>query len=165
MFDELCTAGRVHELTQIHRFSQWWEPSASLSLRRGDPRAIASYVLHDRVAGGTIEQHIATLATRWQNATNAGQTIAITATTNEHVDLINTAIQHRRLASGDITNDQTAVGMKGGAIHVGDHIATRYNERRQRTSSGDIIRNRETWTGRSGVAPDRGRIRLMRSRP
>jgi conjugative relaxase-like TrwC/TraI family protein len=146
MFDELCTSGRVHELTQIHRFSEWWEPSASLALRRGDPRAIASYVLHDRVTGGTIEQHLATLAVRWQNATTTGQTIAITAATNDHGDLINTAIQRRRVASGDITTNETAVGMNGGAIHVGDHIATRRNERRLRTSSGDMVRNRETWT-------------------
>ncbi len=27
MFDELCAAGRVNELTHIHRFTEWWEPS------------------------------------------------------------------------------------------------------------------------------------------
>ena len=146
MFEELCAAGRVNELTRIHRFSEWWEPSASLALRRGDPRAISSYVLHDRVAGGTIEQHLATIADRWMTATADGQTLAVTATTNDHVDLINRTIQRRRLESGDIVNDQAAVGMNGQAIHVGDQIATRRNDRHLRTSSGDMVRNRETWT-------------------
>ena len=145
MFDELCAAGRVNELTHIHRFTEWWEPSASLALRRGDPRAIASYVLHDRVAGGTIEQHLATIANRWMAATANGQTVAVTATTNDHVDLINRTIQSHRLESGDIAGDDTAVGMNGQAIHVGDQIATRRNDRHLRTSTGDMVRNRETW--------------------
>lgn len=146
MFDELCAAGRVNELTHIHRFTEWWEPSASLALRRGDPRAIASYALHDRVAGGTIEQHLTTITNRWMAATADGQTVAVTATTNDHVDLINRTVQRRRLESGDIVNDRAAVAMNGQAIHVGDQIATRRNDRRLRTSTGDMIRNRETWT-------------------
>ncbi len=146
MFDELCANSRIHELTRIHRFSQWWEPAASLALRRGDPRAIDSYVLHDRVAGGTIDQHLTTIADRWSAATAAGQTIAITATTNEHVDLINHRVQRHRLATGDITNDARTVGIDRQPIHVGDHVATRRNERHLRTSSGDMVRNRETWT-------------------
>jgi conjugative relaxase-like TrwC/TraI family protein len=146
MFDELCANSRVHELTHIHRFTERWEPSASLALRRGDPAAIGNYVLHDRVAAGTIDDHLATIADRWMTATASSQTIAITATTNEHVDLINRGIQRRRLALGDIAPGEPTIGMGGQPIHVGDQIATRRNERQLRTSSGDMIRNREVWT-------------------
>lgn len=146
MFDELCANGRVHELTHIHRFTERWEPSASLALRRGNPSAIGSYLLHDRVAGGTIDDHLATVAERWVSATASGRTIAITATTNEHVDLINRTIQRHRLALGDIAPDKPTLGMNRQSIHVGDQIATRRNERHLRTSSGDIVRNREIWT-------------------
>jgi hypothetical protein len=111
MFDELCANNRVHELTHIHRFSERWEPSASLALRRGDPAAIGNYVLHDRVAAGTIDDHLATIADRWMTATASSQTIAITATNNEHVDLINRGIQRRRVALGDIALDEPTIGM------------------------------------------------------
>ncbi len=78
-------------------------------------------------------------------ATANGQTVAVTATTNDHVDLINRTIQSHRLESGDVAGDDTAVGMNGQAIHVGDQIATRRNDRHLRTSTGDMVRNRETW--------------------
>ena len=68
------------------------------------------------------------------------------ASTNDHVDLINHSVQHFRLLRGDI--DRTlATGIAGGEkAHVGDVIATRRNDRRLVTTTGEPVRNRETWT-------------------
>lgn len=43
MFTELCNTGRVVALDRVHRFEQPWEATASLMLRRGDPRALDLY--------------------------------------------------------------------------------------------------------------------------
>jgi DNA transposition AAA+ family ATPase len=145
MFDELCAIGRVHELTQIHRFTERWEPDASLALRRGDPTAIDTYIAHGRVTGGTIDQHVAVITDRWMQAEVDGATLAITTATNDHVELINRAVQQRRVANGDLVDDRVVIGMNAQPVYVGDHIATRANDRHLRTSTGDIVRNRETW--------------------
>ena len=153
MFDELCTNGRVHQLTRIHRFTEQWEPAASLALRRGDPRAIDTYIAQDRVNPGTIHEHLVAIAERWMEVTAAGQSIAVTAATNAHVEVINKSIQCHRLIVGDIKGEAMTIGINEQPIHIGDHIATRHNERHLRTSSGDMVRNRETWTV-TGITAD-----------
>jgi conjugative relaxase-like TrwC/TraI family protein len=54
LFNELCAAGRVHELARIHRFSHPWEPAASLRLRAGDPAVLDAYEAHGRIVPGTL---------------------------------------------------------------------------------------------------------------
>lgn len=153
MFHELTVTGRVHELDRIHRFTEPWEPAASLKLRRGDPRALDDYIAHDRIIPGTFDEQVALVVDRWSQTHAAGETLAITASSNDHVDRINTAIQSARAAAGDI--DPTTLAPIGGTEFacVGDVVVTRRNNRRLTTTTGDVVRNRETWTV-TGIGAD-----------
>jgi DNA transposition AAA+ family ATPase len=146
MFHELTLTGRVHELDRIHRFTEPWEAAASLKLRRGDPRALDDYLAHDRIIPGTFDEQLAIIVDQWSKTHAAGETLAITTSSNDHVDRINAAIQSARAAAGDI--DSTTLAPIGGDEFacVGDVIVTRRNNRRLTTATGDLVRNRETWT-------------------
>ena len=65
LFAELCANGQVDELEHLHRFTHDWEAAASLQLRCGDPRALDAYEAHDRIIPGTLDDHLAAMATSW----------------------------------------------------------------------------------------------------
>jgi conjugative relaxase-like TrwC/TraI family protein len=146
LFNELCSITRVHELSRIHRFTQRWEAAASLRLRSGDPTTFDAYEAHDRITAGPFDEHVDRIANEWLGLNAAGQSVAITASTNQHVDAINAAVQHARLTVGQLAPD-AVVGIAGGEhAYPGDVIATRRNDRVLRTSSGEPVRNRDLWT-------------------
>jgi hypothetical protein len=72
--------------------------------------------------------------------------VAVTASSNQHVDALNDTIQHARLVAGDL-DPATAVPIAGGErAHVGETVVTRRNDRQLTTSHGETVRNRDTWT-------------------
>ncbi len=146
LFTELCATSRVHELSRIHRFTQRWEAAASLRLRAGDLRALDAYEVHGRITAGPLDEHVDRIAKEWLGLNAAGHSVAITASTNKHVDAINAAVQHARLTVGQL-DPATVVRIAGGEhTYPGDVIATRRNDRELRTSSGEPVRNRDLWT-------------------
>jgi hypothetical protein len=145
MFNELSSTSRVHPLARIHRFHQPWEAPASLQLRSGDPKAIDAYQAHRRIEAGPIEQHVACIARDWMRHTTAGRTVAVTASTNDHVDAINHAVQQARLVAGHLSDRSVAIG-GGEQAHVGDVVVTRRNDRTITTTDRESIRNRDRWT-------------------
>jgi len=81
--------------------------------------------------------------------------LAITASSNDHVDRINAAIQRSRVDTGDINPDLLAPIAGFELACVGDVIVTRRNDRRlTTTTTDDLVRNRETWTV-THIADDR----------
>lgn len=66
------------------------------------------------------------------------------STRNEHVTAVNHHIQNTRLLNGDL-DPATATPIAAGAVMVGDVVATRRNDRRLRTTTGDTVRNRHRW--------------------
>jgi conjugative relaxase-like TrwC/TraI family protein len=146
LFDELLRHGRVYPLEHVHRFTHPWEAKASLQIRSGDPQGLDAYQAHDRIIPGTLEEHLDAIATAWVDRHRNGDTVAVVASTNDHVDLLNDAIQHRRIIDGDL--DPVGAVMIGGGehAHVGDVVATRRNDRGLLTSAGEPVRNRELWT-------------------
>ncbi len=146
MFHEVCSVGRVDELERIHRFSSPWEAAASLGLRRGDPTALDAYIDYGRIVPGTLDEHLVTITDRWITANRHGQSVAVTTATNDHVDLLNRAIQHRRLDLGELDDNRFAYGANNQELFVSDVIATRRNDRHLRSTDGDVVRNRELWT-------------------
>jgi conjugative relaxase-like TrwC/TraI family protein len=144
MFTELCSSGRTIELEQIHRFSNPWEAAASRQLRLGHARALDAYESHGRIVPGTLRQHLDTIAGHWIECRDRGQTLAITSTRNEHVDLINDRIQGERWQRGELGLTYRA-DMADGYAWVGDLIATRRNDRSLVTSTGEFVRNRDQW--------------------
>ena len=146
MFHELCATGRVHELARIHRFVDEWEAAASLLLRRGEPRAIDAYLEHDRIVAGTFDEQLALVVDQWRTVHASGGVCAINASSNDHVDAVNAAVQSARLAAGDVDGRRAARIGGSEHAHVGDVVVTRRNDRRLTTDVGEPVRNRETWT-------------------
>ena len=145
LFGEVCATSRTVELERIHRFTHDWEAAASLRLRHGDLRALGTYEVHGRIIPGTFDEHLDAIAQEWMQRHANGETVAITAATNEHVDEINRTIRQLRARSGH--TDTTMFGpIADGLVAVGDIVATRRNQRQLHTTSGDIVRNRELWT-------------------
>ena len=145
LFGEICATSRVIELERVHRFSRDWEAAASLRLRHGDLRALDAYESHGRIISGSFDEHLDAIAVQWMQRHAAGETVAITAATNEHVDAINRTIRQLRARAGD--TDTTTIGsIADGLVAVGDVVATRRNHRQLHTTTGDIVRNRELWT-------------------
>ncbi len=146
MFAELCATGRVETLERLHRFTHPWEAAASLQLRRGDPAALDAYAAHGRIIAGRLDTHLDRLATTWITHQRAGRTVALVASTNEHVDTINQTVQAARLAAGHLDADHATQIAGGEQVHVGEVVATRRNDRRLVTTGGQPVRNRDTWT-------------------
>ena len=153
LFAELCANGRVDELERLHRFTHPWEAAASLQLRRGDPAALDAYEAHGRIIAGTLDDHLARVAATWIDHHDTGRSIAVVASTNDHVDTINHAIQTARLDAGHLDPNVTTRIAAGETVHLGDVVATRRNDRRLVTSAGEPVRNRDTWTV-TAITPD-----------
>jgi conjugative relaxase-like TrwC/TraI family protein len=153
MFDQLCRTGRTHELATIHRFRHRWEQAASLQLRAGNPDALDAYIDHRRVTAATFDQLVAETARQWTDHTAAGRRVAVVAETNEHVDVLNAAIQQKRQQHGHLGDRAVRVAGHETAA-VGDIVVTRRNYRTLRTDRGEPVRNRDRWTvvdvGRGG---------------
>ena len=160
MVDELCATSRVVELQQVHRFNEPWEAAASLGLRRGDLNVLSTYDWHDRGVAAPLAEHVDAIADRWMATARTGRTLAVTTTTNSHVDLINEAIQRLRLDAGHLRPDERAELADGHCAFVGDMVATRRNDRRLRTDRGEPVRNRDRWT--VAAIGDDGRLSLAR---
>jgi conjugative relaxase-like TrwC/TraI family protein len=146
LFAELCANGRVDELERLHRFTHPWEAAASLQLRRGDPAALDAYEAHGRIVAGTLDAHLARIAAIWIDHQDTGRSIAIVASTNDHVDTINHAIQTARINARHLDPTMATRIAAGETVHVGDVVATRRNDRRLVTTAGEPVRNRDTWT-------------------
>jgi AAA domain len=146
MFAELCTSSCIHELVCIHRFNHPWEADASLQLRAGEPAALDRYEEHGRIQPGVLAEHLDRVAADWLRFAGAGRTVAVTASSNQHVDALNNTIQHARLDAGQL-DPTTAAPIGGGEhAHVGEIVVTRRNDRRLVTSHGETVRNRDLWT-------------------
>ncbi|MCB0969806.1 MAG: AAA family ATPase, partial [Ilumatobacter sp.] len=141
MFAELAATSRTHPLTHIHRFTHQWEAAASLQLRHGDIEAINAYSSHGRIHPGPIQGQITAITERWMDATQHGKTVAVTASSNEHVDTLNAAIQAARVAVGHLGSDTVAIG-GGEHARIRDTVVTRRNARELVTSAGERVRNR-----------------------
>ena len=146
MFAELCRTGRSVELQQIHRFTSPWEAAASRELRHGHVAALDAYQAHGRIDAGSIADHLHHIARSWLQTYEAGETCAITVSTNDHVDVVNTVVQAVRVNAGHLDPRRNAVIADGDRAHIGDVVVTRRNERRLTTERGEPVRNRELWT-------------------
>ena len=146
MFTELCATGRTIELEHVHRFIEPWEAEASLLLRHGNPKALDLYQEHDRIRAGTLAEHLDYFARTWITNHHRGETTAVMASTNQHVDAINQRVQAVRQHSGHIHNVHPVPIGGGESADIGDIVATRRNHRHLTTTIGERVRNRDLWT-------------------
>jgi ATP-dependent exoDNAse (exonuclease V) alpha subunit len=111
MLAALAHAGHGVELDQIHRFSQPWERSASLALRRGQPDALTAYRtagrLHPCADGDAALDGV---FAHWTSARADGQDALMLARTRLDVDALNQRARAAALKAGQITGPVTVAG-------------------------------------------------------
>src|SRR5581483_6590086 len=94
--------GQVIELDRIHRFTQPWERTASIELRRGYADAFDDYQAHGRLHDGTrIDMQRAALKV-WSEHRGDGDHAIMLAVTNETVHKLNDAAQAVRVRAGEL---------------------------------------------------------------
>ena len=136
--------GLAPELTDVRRFVNPWEKTASVDLRAGSPDAIEAYAAHGRVVGGSRDEMLDALYGAWKQDTEEGKTSLMIAADLGTVGELNSRAQADRLAAGSVSGDQVAVS--GGArAGIGDHVVTRQNNRRVATGKR-WVRNGDQWS-------------------
>ncbi|MCP3851842.1 MAG: AAA family ATPase, partial [Gammaproteobacteria bacterium] len=145
MFEYLIDTCGAIELDQVHRFGNESERAASLQLRRGDPTVAGIYDEHGRLHGGTATRMQREALDAWDAARQAGETVLLTAPTDETVVALNRTAQQRRVDAGElVTRRHLTVG--DDRLYVGDEIVTRRNHRQLITDQHHMVRNRDQWT-------------------
>jgi hypothetical protein len=134
------------ELTDVHRFRQKWEQTASIDLRHGRPAAIDAYLTRGRVRGGDTEQIIDAAYRAWRADRQAGKTSVLVAPTVEVVRALNDrARADRLLAARQVTGIE--VELSGGSrASKGDTVITRRNDRTLQAGRTGWVRNGDRWT-------------------
>ena len=139
--------GAVH-LTEIMRFTDPAEASASLALREGRLEALGFYLDQGRIHAGSEETVLRDALNGWITDKAAGLDSVMLAGTREQVATLNRWARDHRLTTN--TDDQPAVvvvGLSDGNVaSVGDVIVTRMNERRIPISATDWVKNGDRWT-------------------
>jgi conjugative relaxase-like TrwC/TraI family protein len=145
------THGALH-LTELHRFTNPAEASASLALREGKPTALNFYLDHDRIHVGDIATTTEDAFTAWVLDRSAGLDAIMLAPTRELVAELNRRARAHRLDHSEVIAEVPLAD--GNRASVGDVIITRSNDRRLRLTATDWVKNGDRWTitriGRSG---------------
>lgn len=145
MFGHLVETFEAIELGRVHRFNEEWEASASLRLRRGDVTVLDDYEQHGRLRGGTERRMRIAAVEAWWQATQRGESAALTATTNTSVVALNHEAQLRRLQAGQLDGAGPSMQVGPYDLHPGDVVATRHNDRRLLTDRQQMVKNRDRW--------------------
>jgi len=138
------------QLRDVRRFIDDWEADASLALRRRDPAAIAEYAMRGRIHAGTTDQIENALFEAWRadactrHDTRRSSALMIVAT-NEQAAVLSEHARHALIQAGAVTDGPT-VQLRDNVASVGDHIVTRRNDRRLRTSTRGWVVNGDVWT-------------------
>ncbi|MFX4288293.1 MobF family relaxase [Zafaria sp. Z1313] len=125
------------ELVDIHRFTNEWEKTASLSLRHGRTDIIDTYLDHQRIHDGDADTITDAAYVAWRADTQNGRASILIAETNETVTALNNRARADLIIDGTITPVKEIELHDGSTASVGDTVITRRNDRR--------LRNRHTW--------------------
>ena len=131
-----CTASRIRGKQPRRCCCDAGDPRALRRLRGARP----DHRRHPRRPPGPDGRHLD------RPTTSTAAASALVASTNDHVDTINQAVQQARLDAGHLDPDVATRIAGGEHAHVGDVVATRRNDRRLITTAGEPVRNRDTWT-------------------
>jgi conjugative relaxase-like TrwC/TraI family protein len=131
-------------LTELHRFTDPNEATASLALREGDPEALTFYLDHGRVHVGDLATTVEDAFNAWVSERSAGLDTIMIAPTRELVAELNRRARDHRLDHSAATADVPLAD--GNRASVGDVIITRANDRRLRLTATDWVKNGDRWT-------------------
>ncbi|MGD9430810.1 MobF family relaxase [Arthrobacter russicus] len=130
-------AGRVHDMTTVHRFADPEYADLTVQMRRGEHPALLFDRLH---ALGLVVLHESAEAVQEAIARDARDGDAITTATNDEARELNERIRDERVRSGMVDDRRITTGSDGLSIGRGDVIQTRQND------SDVQVANRQTWT-------------------
>lgn len=148
-------------LAELMRFADPAEAAATLAVRDGDGAAVGFYLDHGRIHdSGDPEEEV---VTAWSADVAADRAALMVASTREAAAALNAKARDRRIAAGLVDTLGPSVTLRSGLdVSVGDHVLTRRNDRRNRLSPTDFVKNGDRWTV---VDVDRaGALRLQHQR-
>lgn len=134
------------ELTEIHRFTQEWEKTASLDLRDGHAEVIATYARHDRLREGTTDEMLDAAYNAWRADTQAGLESILVTEAAHAVHALNARARAERILAGETGTGREIDLSAGARASAGDIVITRRNDRRLRSLNGCWVRNGDRWT-------------------
>ncbi|HWV50638.1 MAG TPA: MobF family relaxase [Microbacterium sp.] len=133
----------VPDLTDVRRFSNEWEKTATLALRRGDAAILETYDDYVRLHGGGPDQMLDVLYAAWQGDRASGLSTLMIAGNGETVAELNQRARADRVDAGHV--EAAGVPLHDGTTAgVGDLVVTRRNERRI-TTGGAWVKNGDRW--------------------
>ena len=97
--------GLAPELTDVRRFVNPWEKTASVELRAGSPDAIDAYESHGRVVGGSRDEMLDALYGAWKHDIEEGKTSLMIAADLGTVGELNSRAQADRIAAGSVSGE------------------------------------------------------------
>ncbi|HLR84094.1 MAG TPA: AAA family ATPase, partial [Nocardioidaceae bacterium] len=133
----------VPELTDVRRFANDWEKTASLGLRHGNTDALDEYQERGRLLDGDAETMLDAIYEAWRSDRNDGLRTLMIAGTGEMVAQLNERaradlVEAGRVEAGGVRlHDGTTAG-------VGDLVVTRLNDRRLSTGRA-WVKNGDRW--------------------
>jgi conjugative relaxase-like TrwC/TraI family protein len=134
----------VPELSDVRRFRNEWEKTATLGLRVGDTAVIDSYLEHGRVAGGELENMLEAAYTAWQADLGAGLVSVMIAETADTVRALNERARLDRIIAGHVTATGTVELHDVTQASRGDLVITRKNDRKLSAGRG-WVKNGDRW--------------------
>src|SRR4051795_3710141 len=134
------------ELSDLHRFADPAEASATIALREGRAEALEFYRANDRISSGSADALLQAAYDAWSRDTQSGLTSLLVAGSTRDVTALNTRARLERIAAGTVT--EAGVNLQDGTrAGVGDHIVTRRNHRRLTDKrAASFVKNGDTGT-------------------
>lgn len=133
------------ELTEVHRFTQEWEKTASLGLRHGRADVISTYIAEDRVREGTTDDMMDAAYVAWATDVKDGRTSILVAEAMDMVIRLNQRARADRIVANPVGDIEVNLS-DGTQASEGDLVITRHNDRRLHTVRGGFVRNGDRWT-------------------
>ncbi len=131
-------------LTELVRFTDRAEGSASLALRDGHTSALGFYLDQRRIHVGDATTMADDLFAAWSADRTGGLDSIMLAPTRELVADLNQRARSQRLAETEPGREIELAD--GNLASVGDTIITRTNNRKLRVSATDWVKNGDRWT-------------------
>lgn len=134
---------QVPELTDVRRFANEWEKTASLSLRHGNTDALDEYQERDRLLDGDAETMLDSIYEAWRADRDRGLRTLMIAGTGEMVAQLNERARADLIEAGQVEADGLPLH-DGTTAGVGDLVVTRLNDRRLSTGRA-WVKNGDRW--------------------
>lgn len=132
-------------LTELMRFRDQAEASATLALRTGDPTALGFYFDRERVHATDESDLLTSVYEAWRTDRDAGHETLMLASTRESVNELNAMARAERLSKQEGRRFASVLLASGLEASAGDQIITRQNTRSLRYSGQDFVRNGDRW--------------------